>query len=310
MATLTTRSRTFLFIQYRNSFGHSHRRKRRVGLESNGLGSIVGAAADSGESIEHAGLIENAGEAGGGETVIEMSVLPPQWVDIVEEINDEMEEIKQNIKELDTMHKRHLLPGFDDRSHEEDEINRMTHAITAKFQQCQRRIKDIESVYAHGQETIIGKNIRMSLATKLQDMSSNFRAAQSAYLKKISERKNIALDVFSSSQVELASQDPGRQFDMTLTESQIQTIENDESAILERESEIKHIHESITELSQIFARLQEMVIVQGTMIDRIDYNIENTTVNTLEAAKELDQAEKYQRSSMSHKLIIGLAIFA
>ena len=58
--------------------------------------------------------------------------------------------------------------------------------------------------------------------------------------------------------------------------------------ISEREREILEIAKSINELALLFKDLQMMVIDQGTVLDRIDYNIEQTAVFTKDAAKELE----------------------
>lgn len=45
--------------------------------------------------------------------------------------------------------------------------------------------------------------------------------------------------------------------------------------------------DTINELSHIFKQLNQLVIDQGTLLDRIDYNIEETVENTKKAKKSL-----------------------
>lgn len=68
--------------------------------------------------------------------------------------------------------------------------------------------------------------------------------------------------------------------------SQRLTGQND-AAIEQREREINDIAKGIIELSDIFRELQSMVIDQGTMLDRIDYNIERMGTEVKAADKEL-----------------------
>lgn len=68
--------------------------------------------------------------------------------------------------------------------------------------------------------------------------------------------------------------------------SQRLTGEND-AAIMQREREINDIAKGIIELSDIFRELQTMVIDQGTMLDRIDYNVEKMGTEVKAADKEL-----------------------
>lgn len=66
-------------------------------------------------------------------------------------------------------------------------------------------------------------------------------------------------------------------------------LESNEAAISQREREVNEIARSIAALAEIFRELQALVIDQGTLLDRIDYNIESTRVNMKVAVKELDQ---------------------
>lgn len=74
----------------------------------------------------------------------------------------------------------------------------------------------------------------------------------------------------------------------TLQQTSMQRLNTNDAAIAQREREINDIAQGIIELADIFKELQGMVIDQGTMLDRIDYNIENMAVNVKEADKELN----------------------
>ena len=74
----------------------------------------------------------------------------------------------------------------------------------------------------------------------------------------------------------------------TLQQTSLKRLNTNDSAIAQREREINDIAQGIIELADIFKELQGMVIDQGTMLDRIDYNIENMAVNVQAAEKELN----------------------
>lgn len=82
--------------------------------------------------------------------------------------------------------------------------------------------------------------------------------------------------------------DADRSFSQTMLQqtSQRQTGQND-AAIAQREREINDIAKGIIELSDIFRELQSMIIDQGTMLDRIDYNVERMGTEVKAADKEL-----------------------
>lgn len=73
----------------------------------------------------------------------------------------------------------------------------------------------------------------------------------------------------------------------TLQQTSQKHVRTNDAAILQREKEINDIAKGIIELADIFKELQNMVIDQGTMLDRIDYNIERMAENVKGADKEL-----------------------
>lgn len=81
-----------------------------------------------------------------------------------------------------------------------------------------------------------------------------------------------------------------------------------DTVIAQREREIEDIAQGIIELANIFQELQTMVIDQGTMLDRIDYNVERMAVDVKAADKELTVATGYQKKSIKRKVILLLVI--
>lgn len=78
--------------------------------------------------------------------------------------------------------------------------------------------------------------------------------------------------------------------DVSFSQSTLQvsaTLTSNDAAIMQREREITDIAKGIIELADIFQELQTMVIDQGTLLDRIDYNVEQLAVNVREADKEM-----------------------
>lgn len=62
---------------------------------------------------------------------VDMTSLPPKWMDTSDEIDAILNALKPKISTLDKLHSKHVLPGFTDRSREEREIEEMTREITS-----------------------------------------------------------------------------------------------------------------------------------------------------------------------------------
>ena len=79
-------------------------------------------------------------------------------------------------------------------------------------------------------------------------------------------------------------------------------------AILQREQEIDQIAKGIIDLASIFQELNTMVIDQGTVLDRIDYNVERMATDVKAADKELTVATGYQKRTTKRKIILLLIL--
>ena len=123
-----------------------------------------------------------------------MDLLPPRWLDIQDEITEHLAEIAKQTRKLDQLHQKHVLPGFNDediKKREEREIEELTQDITRLFQKCQQAIKRIDNMVreskqqgsiSNGEETM-AKNLKISLASRVGEVSALFRKKQAAYLK-------------------------------------------------------------------------------------------------------------------------------
>lgn len=85
-------------------------------------------------------------------------------------------------------------------------------------------------------------------------------------------------------------------------------LHSDDAAIMQREREIEDIAQGIIDLSDLFRDLQNIVIDQGTMLDRIDYNVERMAVDVKAADKELNVASGYQKRTTKRKIILLLIL--
>lgn len=131
-----------------------------------------------------------------GDAVIEMDLLPPRWLDVQDEVTELLADIAKQTRKLDQLHQKHVLPGFDDehvKKREEQEIEQLTQAITRNFQKCQQAIKRIETMVREAKqqgninqgEEIMAQNLKISLATRVGEVSAMFRKKQAAYLKSV-----------------------------------------------------------------------------------------------------------------------------
>jgi len=85
--------------------------------------------------------------------------------------------------------------------------------------------------------------------------------------------------------------DPG------FSQNQMQRLDRAEAVNIERDQEVTKILQSVNDLAGVMKDLSVLVIDQGTILDRIDYNCEQVEITVDEGRKQLVKAETHQKST-------------
>ena len=88
--------------------------------------------------------------------------------------------------------------------------------------------------------------------------------------------------------------------------SQNQLTDENEDLVNSRDEEITKIAKSIEDLAQIFKELAVLVIDQGTILDRIDYNMEQVMDHMRDGMTHLTKADARQKNNFPQRCIIIL----
>lgn len=86
-------------------------------------------------------------------------------------------------------------------------------------------------------------------------------------------------------------------------------VDFQESLIIERETEIRNIEQSVGELNELFRDVAHIVHEQGGQLDIISENVQNVTQDTGGANTELRSASRYQKNARN-KMCCLLVILA
>ena len=175
-----------------------------------------------------------------------------------------------------------------------------------RFRTCEAILKRVGDATkkGSGEEATIGANIQRSLAKKLQELSVQFRQKQRKYLSDVQIQKSGGvMDSENKFGIDLNS-NPNR-ID-GLSTQQMTVVDDLTLQVQSRDKEIAKIAQSIEELGAIFKELAVLVIDQGTILDRIDYNMEAVVEHTREGIQQLEKAETHQKSARPLKCIVFL----
>ena len=217
------------------------------------------------------------------------------------------------MQELEATHNKRLRVFTDSEEAKlESEIEIITGQITSLFRKTERNLKRIFSAQLQKgtHDDTIRKNIQRSMAKQLQDYSFDFRRMQKAYIEKLKGKKlGSEGDGFGFGESNSSdSNNNSEGVDTGFNDMQLEMLRNYETDINQRDKEIAAFAKSIGELATIFKELSVLVIDQGTVLDRIDYNMEQVNDRVEKGVEELEKAVKYQKSSRPIWCIIILLI--
>lgn len=253
--------------------------------------------------------------------------LPPAFVDLTQDVDDYLVEVQSLMKQLSKLYQKNSLPGFEDKSHDEKEIEALSYEVIQLFQKSYNVIKKLQHIFES--QTLEGKklkrgdliildNLRKRYAQKIQLESNNFRVLQNNYLKFLNKDDSKPIFPKSEDSTQLLieeeeeplrnSQDIEAYSRQTLRRQMDPGQQANQRFLQERDEEITQLAKGVLEVSTIFREMQNLIIDQGTIVDRIDYNLENTVIHLKEANRELTKATHYQKRTQKCKVILLLSL--
>ncbi|CAI0551620.1 unnamed protein product [Linum tenue] len=308
---MATRNRTLIFRKYRDALKSvriptsSSSSSQQPLSGGRGGGPVIELANTSflNPNRSYAPLsTEDPGNSSKGASTVG---LPPAWVDISEDIAANVHRARMKMAELAKAHAKALMPSFGDGKEDQRTIEGLTHEITGLIKKSEKKLQRL-SAGGPTEDSNIRKNVQRSLATDLQNLSMELRKKQSTYLKRLRQQKEgqdgVDLEMNLNGNRSRMDDEDGLD-NMAFSDLQMARVKKTEAFTAEREREIQQasetllgfVVESVNELAQIMKDLSVLVIDQGTIVDRIDYNVQNVATTVEEGLKQLQKAERTQK---------------
>lgn len=259
---------------------------------------------------------------------IELKPLAPSIFDISQSLEETLASIKLRTNDLGSLYKKLLITRDSEKPALEKQIEDLNYSITKMFEACYVPIKKLEFLQKNYQrlkldystdELAIIENYKKTYAVRIQESLLVFRNLQNNYIKFLrdddddndddsrqllagSSANRVALLEENSSSIESYSR-------QALQQAQQQIQNNPNSQILaSREREISKLAMGILEISTIFKEMETLVVDQGSMLDRIDYNLSQAAEDLKQSDKELIKAQSYQKRTTKCKIIFLLSL--
>ena len=205
-----------------------------------------------------------------------------------------------------------LIPKFDDEENKKlnKSIKELSAEMTLELKDCQKILKEIIADKTDEDDTLLNnlnskqikQNMKQNIITKINEFTKKFKLNQELYNNKFNDfviDEDIANKSFSMKKNEEEENKNSNDF--------LSTQEN-YSQLRKRDQDLTNLLNSVNELAQIFKDMQTLVMEQGTILDRIDYNIEVASTNISKGKKNITKADKYMKNNCFRNVIIVLIV--
>ena len=205
-----------------------------------------------------------------------------------------------------------LIPKFDDEENKKlnKSIKELSAEMTLELKDCQKILKEIIADKTDEDDTLLNnlnskqikQNMKQNIITKINEFTKKFKLNQELYNNKFNDfviDEDIANKSFSMKKNDEEENKNSNDF--------LSTQEN-YSQLRKRDQDLTNLLNSVNELAQIFKDMQTLVMEQGTILDRIDYNIEVASTNISKGKKNITKADKYMKNNCFRNVIIVLIV--
>ena len=193
------------------------------------------------------------------------------------------------------------MPKFDEEENIQidKEIKELITNMTLKVKRAEGNIKKLSKMNLPSEsEEEIKNNIKINLAEKIKNFTHELKQNEQKYVKNYKELVG-----------DISEDDEKNKFNYSKNSNEGFLNIHADNQLQRRDEEISTLLNSINQLATTFQDLQVIVQEQGTILDRIDYNIDTTVDNVEKANKNLKEAnKKMKRNCFRNATMILLSV--
>ena len=201
---------------------------------------------------------------------------------------------------LQNTQQKRLVSKFDEYLNKElnKTIEKILTTINNQLRECEQIIKKFFNNQIDDElQNRIKINMKQALLTNLTNFTKKFKLNQKVYSEKYKEfvgEEDPTFDISNNFGENLNN----KKGDFLKLENKMQLRDNELSLLLN----------NVNELATIFKDIQTLVMEQGSILDRIDYNIEVAGDNVIKGKKSLIKANEYHKKNCFRNALLILII--
>ena len=195
---------------------------------------------------------------------------------------------------MEKLQERRVVPKFDEEENKllNKNIKNTVSYITSQIHQCENAISSLSFLKTNCEiQKQIKNNIKLYLTSKFNNFARHFKYNQELYIRKYKELGGEDLDKIYNTE--------NNKDNYLLKTEKIDNLKS-------RDSDLNQLLESMNNLTSTFKDLKNLVVEQGTILDRIDYNIDTAKDNTAKGKQHLINAENLQKNNCFRNVMLML----
>ena len=236
----------------------------------------------------------------------------PRYMELYEQCNNILKDFEIEFNKLKEEQQKRIAPNFNETETKliNQNIQMISKKMTKKLKKCKYLTKDLKSSLADSTlDDYIKINMYQNLLNRLAETSRALQINEEFYLQKFHEFGDDSF--FNNNENNIINNN----YDSIETNQSQYFINNNSEKKLdikkERNKELDVMVNTVNELKKIFEEVSNMVIFQGTILDRIDFNTYKSRNHIRRGNRELQETHERLKSGCLRKLnrILIFAIF-
>ena len=241
---------------------------------------------------------------------IEMeNINTPKYMEIYEQCDNLLKDFDVEFNKLKEEQQKRIVPNFNETESKliNQNIHMISNKMTQKLKKCKQLTKELKNLLVN---TDINENVKINmyqnLLNRLAETSRALQINEENQIQKYQEFNTVEDSFFNINNFD--------SIETTQTQNYNSNNTKKLDIVKERNKELDQMITTVHDLKEIFQEVSNMIISQGTIFDRIDYNLYQSRYNVRRGNREMEEAHERLKSGclrrINHILIIMIFIMS
>ena len=232
------------------------------------------------------------------------NITSPKYMQLYEGCDNLLKEFDIEFNKLKEEQQKRIVPNFNETESKliTQNIQMISSKMTQQLKKCKNLTKELKIQLANSDlDENVKINMYQNLLNRLAETTRALQINEEKKKKKYQEFNGVEDSFFNINNYDSIETNQTQNF------RSIDTKKLDVNK--ERNKEIDQIVKTVNDLKEIFMDVSEMVISQGTILDRIDYNTYQTRHNIRRGNKEMEETHERLKSGCLRRInqiLIGI----